>query len=118
MKTLVPVEQRRSKLIEWRGSDAKIWIYDVTFGRLAFRLSKGKCENVMYVVGISCERIAGPFSWKDCDIDFEEVRSADGSVIKISDRRIGMELLCSDVVLVSGPATDFDRSFGDFVVDG
>ena len=64
MRTVVRVEdQQPSVLAQWQGARAEIWIFDLTFRRLALLLTKAEVNDILYVTGIGCRYITGPFRW-------------------------------------------------------
>ncbi len=114
MKTIVAEQDRLSELERWRGAPAAVWIFQVTHKRLALRLWRPGEPTVLYLVGVACEHIAGPFAWESSDIS---IRSSTSNHEEIVDERAGFSLRCSSVTLATGPATDPDKSFDHFLGD-
>jgi hypothetical protein len=68
VRTVVRVEdQQPSVLAQWQGARAEIWIFDLTFRRLALLLTKAEVNDILYVTGIGCRYITGPFRWDKLD---------------------------------------------------
>jgi hypothetical protein len=105
METIVDLQAQNSILNEWRGANAKIWLFHVTHKRLALHLFRTDEHEAIYIVAVSCEKIAGPFSWKNADISIAVEQDSQGeSVYHVLDRQAGFELLCSGgVVMARGP---------------
>jgi hypothetical protein len=119
MKTVIDDQSRDSVLNEWRGSDAKLWMFHVTHNRLAVMLSRPDNPEVLYLVAIGCEWIRGPFSWQRANISIHSLpgdRNFD-AVTRVVDEAAGFELRCSSAALARGPATDLDTSFKNFLGD-
>ena len=63
MRTVVRVEDQPSVLAQWQGACAEIWIFDLTFRRLALLPTNAEVNDILYVTGIGCRYITGPFRW-------------------------------------------------------
>lgn len=118
MKTVIDKSLYSSILEQWRGAQAKIWILDISLNRLGIRISRRDEPEVIYLVGVSCKHIIGPFYWENANLSIV-VGSRDEygeSITRIVDENAGFELLCSGgVTIVQGPATDFDKTFDNFL---
>jgi hypothetical protein len=117
MKTVVEFKLQDSVLAQWRGADAKLWMYHVTHKRFALMLSRPNEPEVLYVVAVACEHIVGPFSWKHANITLVPGSSAElgEPICRVLDKQAGFELVCSSAALVRGPATELDESFENFL---
>jgi hypothetical protein len=111
MKSIVPPESHAAELSRWRGAHVALWIFHVTHKRLALRLSRRDESEVLYIVAVGCESIAGPFAWEAADVSI--VQSGDRA--RVVDASAGFELGCSSITLVKGPSTEFDTSFEGFM---
>jgi hypothetical protein len=106
-------------LDKWQGAKAEIWIFDLSFRRLALLLTKADVDEILYVVGVGCEHISGPFRWYDArlSITASDTKRSEGTgdfLTRLFDQGVGFELLCgSGVWLVRGLKTDIVASFGD-----
>ena len=117
MKTLIDPKNYESILAEWRGAQAKIWIFHVTHNRLAISLSrKGELEAI-YIVAVGCEHISGPFCWESAEIDIiaEPADQWGETHHRVVDNKAGFDLLCSSVSIVRGPASVPDSPFENFL---
>ncbi len=119
MKTLIDLKKHESVLADWRGAKAKIWIFHVTHRRLAISLYRNGEQEVIYIVAVGCEKIAGPFSWTEADVEIiKEPLNQHGEIHhRVMDKRAGFDLLCSGVAIVRGPASVPDSFFDDFLGD-
>jgi hypothetical protein len=117
MKTLVDQPQQESVLAQWRGALARIWIFDVSLRRMAIRIYRPHEAEVIYVTAVGCRHIIGPFTWKDADISIVGASTPQdpGGNCRVFDQKAGFELLCGDARVVRGPATDFDKTFDNFL---
>ena len=119
MRTLVRDVDSASVLDKWQGAKAEIWIFDLSFRRLALLLTKADVDEILYVVGVGCEHISGPFRWYDArlSITASDTKRSEGTgdfLTRLFDQGVGFELLCgSGVWLVRGLKTDIVASFGD-----
>lgn len=119
MRTVVRVQDHPSVLAQWQGARAEIWIFDLTFRRLALLLTKAEIDDILYVVGFGCRHITGPFRWDDAKLSVAPSVNAKANITgepltRLFDQDAGFELLCrGGVGLVRGLKTDIVRSFGD-----
>src|SRR4051794_17121794 len=119
MKTVIEPELQDAVLEQWRGACAQIWMFHVSFRRLALRLSRPDEPENVYIVAMGCGHIVGPFSWEPADLRLitnlgDEPQWA---VTRIVDQKAGFDLSCSSVAMARGPATDFDKTFENFLGD-
>ena len=68
MRRVIEPKDHESVLTQWRGTHAKIWIYHISRKRLAINLSKEGEQEALFIIGIACERISGPFRWDQADV--------------------------------------------------
>ena len=108
-----------SALTQWRVVEATLWMYHVSLERFALQLFRRDEIEVLYLVAVGCERMSGPFSWKNADITPVPCSSRDSgeAVCRERDTEEGLEVVCSSAVPVRGPATDLDKSFENFLGD-
>lgn len=116
MKTFTEPAEVKKLLEDWRGADAKVWLFHVTHKRLAVRFTHPDRLNVLYVVGNGCERMSGPFSWKRVSVHYQSntEHETGSETCRISDAAAGFELVCSSIVLVEAPVEHFPQSFDGF----
>lgn len=117
MKTVIAPDLRDSELLKCSGANAKLWMFHATHKRFAIMLSRPGGAEVVYIVAIGCEHIAGPFCWNDADIS---IMSRPSTTSKLGlecivDKVAGFELVCSAVTLVTAPAGDYDTTFEGFL---
>lgn len=119
MKTVIEPKLQDSVLAQWRGADAKLWMYHVTHKRFALMLSRPNEPEVLYIVAVACERINGPFSWRQANITVVPSSNDESGepVCRVVDKEAGFEIVCSSATLVRGPATDLDETFENFFGD-
>ena len=117
MKTLTDPKSHGSVLAQWHGASAKIWIFHVTHSRLVISLYRNGEQEVIYIVAVGCEKIAGPFSWTEADVEIiTEPPDQHGEIHhRVIDKRAGFDLLCSGVAIVRGPASVPDSPFDNFL---
>jgi len=77
-----------------RGGAAHIWEYKISHGELTIRLEKSGSSENLHLVCSGCEYIAGPFSWRNSQIEFQ---SSHDDRVKLSDTRNGFVLQCAIV---------------------
>jgi hypothetical protein len=119
MKTVVDRPDQAAILAQWRGARAQIWIFDVSLKRMAIRIYRSQELELIYITAVGCKHIAGPFSWEKSDLSIEtNPKNAEiPTDCRIVDKEAGFELRCSDARVVRGPATDFDKTFDNFIVE-
>ena len=117
MKTIIDPDKYNEMLMKWRGSLARIWIFDVSLTRLCLRLARVREPDVLYIVGASCEHIKGPFSWKESEISVLLHEKVGGRLDLVVDKPAGFELQCQGVVMVLGPAGELDKTLANFLRD-
>ena len=119
MKTMIDPKAQESVLSEWRGAQAKIWVFHVTHSRLAISLYRDGHAEAIYIVAIACERMSGPFSWKDADVKIiAEPPDQWGEIHhRVVDKKVGFDLLCSGVSVARGAAGVPDSPFESFLGD-
>ena len=105
-------------VMELRGAHVEVWIFDLTFRRLALLVRKYDGSDIVYVAGVGSRYIRGPFSWKDAKLLFAEHGSdklgSNGSPLsRIFDDSVGFELLCESIVLFRGSKDDIVNSFDE-----
>jgi len=91
---------------------------------LALLLTKKNTDETLYVVGVGCQHISGPFGWDNASLSIAASQTKKSNVtgeplIRLFDENAGFELLCnSDVCMVRGLKTDIVDSFGtEFLSD-
>lgn len=118
-KIIVEPEAQDETLARWRGGDVVVWMYHASHRRMALRLSAPGLMEDLYVVGVGCRLIQGPFFWRASDLRIlvGEVRDGDGLTTGrvVLDPSVGFRLECSDVALATGPIGDHDESFYGFL---
>jgi len=119
VKTVIEPKLQDSVLQQWRGAYAQIWMFHVSLRRLALRLSRPDEPEVIYIVAVGCDHIVGPFSWKPANISLitNSTDDPEWSVSRIVDQEAEFDLCCSSLVMARGPATDFDKTFDNFLGD-
>jgi len=120
MKTIVDETRRDLELRGWSGADAQIWMYHASLRRLALLLSRPQFNEMLYVIGVGCRRMTGPFSWHHATVSVS-ISAPSGPdelpVCRVMDTGAQFELECTSVVLVRAPATDYDTTFDGFLGD-
>jgi hypothetical protein len=119
MKMVVDPGKRDATLRRYQGGSAKIWLYHITMRRMALRIAHPALPEVLYVVGIGCDRIEGPFAWAPADVAVtDRVDHSNGeNVCDITDAASGFNLRCSTASLATGPANELDHTFENFLGD-
>jgi hypothetical protein len=119
MKTIIAPEHQESALGEWHGAKAAIWAFHISHKRMGIILDRKGEQEALYIVGIACERISGPFHWDQANITIiTETPNQWGEVCRrIVDKQAGFELVCSDVAIARGlgsaPNDPFENIFDD-----
>ena len=75
-------------------------------------------KDALYILGISCEYIQGPFSWANSDIKIKEEIDIKTKKVtfRMEDTAINFKLECiGGIGLAIGPESEIDHSFDDFL---
>jgi hypothetical protein len=109
IRTCTEIADQNSLLAEWRGAKAEVWIFHLTFRRLAVLLRLPEKSEVLYVVGLGCRHINGPFSWQNAKLSVSVVTPSGSAtrgerLSRVYDQDGQFELVCSGgVVLLQLP---------------
>lgn len=120
MILITDLEKQNAILSEWDGSAVQFWLFHVSLKRVAIRISQNDRNDDLYVSAGGCDRIRGPFSWKNCELRMTRSKVwqegwPPGEQVIVSDQKNGFELVTSGAVLFCGRSKmDFIRSFDDF----
>jgi hypothetical protein len=111
MKTIIPPKDQESVLAEWRGAKAAIWAFHISLKRIAIILTRKDGFEALYIIGVGCEHLSGPFRWDQANITITtEPPNQWGEVkCRITDKEAGFELLCSSATMargIGGPPVD------------
>ena len=119
MKKIIDPQEHGATLSQWRGAQAKMWLFHVTHNRIALALSRKGQFRSLYIVALGCTQISGPFSWQNANISVvtEPSDDAGGSRCRIVDGGAGFELVCSDVAIALGPSSVPPSPFDGFLRD-
>jgi hypothetical protein len=118
MKIYIEEKDNEAVLERWRGAQAKVWLFHVSLNRLAISLFRDGEREAVYIVGIGCEHISGPFSWKGANLSIvidPPGRPESLGRHRIIDKKAGFELLCAGVGIVQGPAAVPPNPFDGFL---
>ena len=109
-------EDWASELKQLHGSRAKIWLFSTTFSRLAIIFERADEAEVVFIVGVGCESINGPFAWKASKVIVEDVMEPMFYARRrVRDVDAKFELTCSSVLVLKGPLGEFGTSLNYFV---
>lgn len=120
MKIITNLLEANETLRIYFGANVNMMIFSPSLHRIAWQLKSEKHSNVVYVVGIGCERISGSLSWSNGEIQIDQFSHQHDEVItKISDKRNCFELITSSGFSIAmGEQFEFGNSFDDFIKDG
>ena len=118
MRLITDINKANQLLQSYTGAEFKIFVFSVTHNKLAIRLILKGIKDVVYVVGINCERINGPFSYEGAVLyieQFADEKTGD-RITKIFDKSSIFELVTSGGFGVAqGPLESFGDSFDHFL---
>ena len=118
MRLITDINKANHLLQSYVGAKFKIFVFSVSHLKLAILLSLKGIRDVVYVVGLNCERINGPFSYEGADLYIEEFTDeiTGDRKTKISDKSSLFELVTfGGFVLAQGPLASFGSSFDHFL---
>ena len=109
LRTLTERRDQNSLLHEWRGARAEVWMFHLTFRRLAILLRLPERSDMLYVVAAGCKHINGPFRWSDAKLSINDLDQS----MRVHDESAHFELICDGgVVLCQYP--EIVQSFEEF----
>ena len=101
MREFIAEHDYQRVLAEWRGVRAKIWQFHPSLGRLALQLYRADRPEMLYVTGVSCTQIEGPFSWENCRVELVETPNESGApTTLLRDDTVGFRLRSRGVGMV------------------
>jgi hypothetical protein len=118
MKIITDIKEANDLLHLYIGATLQIFIFSTSLKRMALRLVLPNVNEVVYIVGISCESINGRFSYKNAHISIttrfnNEVNQTETI---ITDRLARFELITSGgFSLAQGTEMEFGESFDNFI---
>ena len=118
MRLITDMNKANDLLQSYAGAKFKIFVFSVTHMKLGIRLTLPNFDEVVYVTGVSCERMNGPFSYEGADLYIEEFTDeiTGDRKTKISDKSSIFELVTSGGFGVAqGPLASFGSSFDPFL---
>lgn len=118
MKIVTDIKEANDLLKSYIGAILQIAFYSESLKRIAIRICLPNVEEVIYFVGVGCERISGRFRLSNVNllITKEVDEETKESVVKISDKILGFELSTSGgFSLAQGLESEFGTSFDDFI---
>ena len=114
LRSSTEVTDQNSILAEWYGAEAEIWIFHLTFRRLALLLRLPERSEVLCVVCPGCSHINGPFRWSAAKLAISNsVRRSGKSYQRVFDDNSQFELICDGGVVLY-QCTGIVNSFEDF----
>jgi hypothetical protein len=114
LKSSSEIVDQNSILADWCGARVEIWIFHLTFRRLALLLRVPQRSEVLYVVCLGCRHIAGPFGWRDAKLAISDgVQSGEENCKRVYDQNGQFELICDGGVVLFQCA-EIVNSFEDF----
>ncbi len=81
---------------------------------MALRIYRHDEPEALFICGVGCERITGPFSWDNADISLV-IGTYNETPDRVIDTKAGFELQCHGIVVLVGPSTDFEKTFDNFL---
>ena len=114
LRSSAEITDQNSILTEWYGAEAEVWIFHLTFRRLAFLLRLPEKSEVLYVGCLGCRHINGAFRWSNAKLAISDSAQTSGEGYKrVYDQDGQFELVCSGGVVVYESA-GIVNSFDDF----
>lgn len=120
MKIITDIKESNELLLVYSGADAKIAFYTESLKKIAIRIKHRDIQEVIYIIGGSCDYIKGHFSFSDAHvlIIMEKDEETNECITTIMDENAGFELITLDgFVLAQGQESEFGTSFQDFIKD-
>jgi hypothetical protein len=118
MKTITDITEANILLQRYNGATAQICMFGISLKRLALRLTLANVSEVIYIVGVSCEHIAGSFAWNNANLSIssEIDKGTNETITRIADKKAGFELITTGGFSVAmGLLNEFGTSFDNFI---
>jgi len=120
MNIITEVNDANKVLSSYKGSTFQIVLYSESLRRIAVRLFSTESNEIIYLIGVGCERINGPFHFLNANlsINVNVDKHTNDKVTIISDKVAGFELITSaGFSLSQGKEVEFGTSFENFIID-
>lgn len=118
MNILTEVKEINEILNEYRGNQARVWMFDITHVKLAIKIYSNQKGDVIYLIMSGCKYIKGLFSLCNPDLYIAQYSDDEISqtVLKLIDKNSDFELSStSGIALAKGMESEFGDSFENFL---
>ncbi|MEO0684143.1 MAG: hypothetical protein AAFY76_03610 [Cyanobacteria bacterium J06649_11] len=118
MKIITDIEDAKALLKAYAGGMSKIAFYSESLSRIAIRLTVPDVDEVIYLIGVGCERINGSFSFPNVALSIEQHFSEEVPefLTIIRDKRSGFELITTGgFTIAQGLESEFGSAFENLI---
>lgn len=118
MEILSEIGINNKLLNKYKGGKLKIALYDESLKRMALRLESNNYEEVIYIIGIGCERIVGNFECSNvqCNIKISTINLNGENLYEFCDKLSDFKILASSgFTLAKGLNSEFGSNFESFL---
>ncbi|MDR3010979.1 MAG: hypothetical protein LBV59_23835 [Sphingobacterium sp.] len=118
MEIITEIRDINYMLQKYKGANLQLAFYSESLSKLAIRLYSMNQKKVIYIIGIGCEKICGPFRLSNIDLSINDVVNSElgANLIRVFDKTSGFELFASGgVTLAQGEESEFGTSFDHFI---
>jgi len=107
-------------LVDYKGEQAKIWLFDISHTKLAIKIFSNDKEDIIYLIMSGCKYIRGRFSLKNPKFIVNK-NFDDGTLetkIELVDENSDFKLISTaGIALAKGLEQEFGTSFENFISD-
>lgn len=119
MNIITDLEESNKLMRLYQGSTVQVFMYTASLKRIALKLSLPNVNEIIYLVGVGCESMAGNFTFSNADLSITTSidENFNEMITKITDKS-GFELITSGgFSLAYGLEADFGTSFENFLMN-
>lgn len=115
MRIITAIDQANALLTSYSGATFQIKMYTESLKRIAIRLTLHDHDEIIYLVGVGCERMSGKFNLSEV---FMSISTTSDGLTQIRDDISDFKLITSGgFSLAQGIEADFGTSFENFLLD-
>lgn len=120
MKIISDLKEANALLQLYSGATLQVYLFTGSLKRLILKLILPENSEVVYLIGVGCDRISGKFNWNNANLSITIYvsKETNETLTKIVDEIAGFELVTTGgFSLVKGLEKEFGTSFEDFIKD-
>jgi len=120
MNITTSISEINKILIDYRGEQAKIWMFDISHTKLAIKVYSKENQEIIYLIILGCKYLKGFFSLNNPKfyvIQYYNIKTSE-TILKLMDENSDFELnSTAGIALAKGLEQEFGDSFENFLMD-